>query len=228
MKSFLCLLFLAAFVAVGFGQERYVKPVDEAAKDASFLAFRTKLIAAAERRDAAFIYSILDPKIQLSFGGDAGIADFKRIWKINSKNSKFWGEFLKVIKNGGVFDGEGRNKYLSFSAPYTFSSWPEDLDGFDYMVIFGNNVNLRETASADAKIVDQLSYNVVKTNTEESTKRKTGRGEDDWEYDWMKIETLGGKKGFVKADFVRSSIDYRAGFNRKRGVWKMMYFIAGD
>src|SRR5688572_14099050 len=97
MKIMMCFLLVAAFACIGLGQERFVKPVDEAAQDASFLEFRTKLIEAAERKDAVFILSILDPKINLSFGGDAGIADFKRIWKINSKNSQFWDEFLTVI-----------------------------------------------------------------------------------------------------------------------------------
>lgn len=84
---------LCLFAAVGFGQERYVKPVDEAAKDASFLAFRAKLIAAAERHDANYVLRIIDPQIKLGFGGDDGIANFKKIWKINAKNSKFGTSF---------------------------------------------------------------------------------------------------------------------------------------
>lgn len=214
--------------AAAFGQERYVKPVDEASQNASFLAFRTKLIAAAERHDANYILGIIDPQIKLGFGGDDGIANFKKIWKINAKDSKFWDEFLLVIKNGGAFDGRGRNKFNSFTAPYTYSSWPEDLDVFEYLAIFGSGVNLRERPSADAKIIGTLSYNVVKPNNDESTTVKTGSGEDDWEFDWRKVETLGGKSGFVKAKYARSSIDYRAGFNKIRGVWKLTFFVAGD
>jgi hypothetical protein len=222
------LLFFALACSFTAAQERYVKPVDEAAKDASFLAFRTKLIAATERRDLNYIVSILDPQIKLSFGGDGGIADFKKMWKISAKNSTFWDEFLRVIKNGGAFDGKGKNKYSSFIAPYTFSSWPDDIDGFEYVAIFGSDVNLRERPSENAKIVDKLSYNVVSPNNEESIKVKNGPGEGDWVYTWMKVKTLGGKSGFVKAQYVRSHIDYRAGFTKKRGIWKMDYFVAGD
>jgi hypothetical protein len=72
------------------------------------------LIAAAERKDANFIHSILDPKIELSFGGDSGIPTFKRMWKIESKNTKFWAEFLPVIKNGGTFDRvDGKRRVFS-------------------------------------------------------------------------------------------------------------------
>lgn len=225
-KLTVVILIFAASAISAIAQERFVMPTDEASQDASFVAFRTKLIAAVERRDANFIISIVDPKIELSFGGDAGIADFKRMWKIQQKNSKFWPEMLAVIKNGGHFDrvvpGVKR-----FEAPYTFCGFPDDLDGFEHSVIFGSKVRLRRSAGLDAPIVAELSYNVVKVDFENSVKSK-GSSDDDPQYDWLKVATLGGKSGFVKAEFVRSPIDLRAGFEKKRGMWKMVFFIAGD
>lgn len=221
MKKLIYILIVAvSFCAFAVGQERFVKPVDEAAKDASFLSFRTKLIAAAERRDANYILSIIDPRIKLGFGGVDGIANFKRDWKIASKNSKFWKEFLTVIKNGGAFDKGGTT---TFMAPYTFTAWPEDLDAFEYQVIFGNNVNLRKQPNMNAEVIGKLSYNIVQVEPE--TVPKSGKSEYP---DWWEIRTLGGQKGFVKREFVRSNIDYRAGFTKKRGVWKMDFFLAGD
>jgi len=222
-KSLRAIVLLAVVAAGAAGQERFVRPVDEAAKDASFLAFRKKLIAAAERKDANYIIGILDPNVRLSFGGDEGEADFRRMWKIGQKDSPFWDEFLAVIRNGGAFSGEGRNKMNLFTAPYTFSNWPDDIDGFEYHVIFGNRVNLREGPSMTAAVIGQLSYNIVKIDDPASVMKPGGEG-----LDWAKVETLGGKTGFVKGEFVRSHIDYRAGFEKKRGVWKMTFFIAGD
>ena len=203
-------------------QERYVQPVDEAKKDASFLAFRTKLLAAAKTRDAKYVLSIVDQNIMNSFGGDGGIKEFRETWKINSPNSKFWSELLKVMTNGGTFSEEDGSKM--FSAPYTFDGFPEDLDVFDYSSIFGNNVNLRVKPDLSSKTVTQLSYNIVKVDYQNSVKKS---GSED-EYSWLKIETLGGKKGFVKSEFVRRPLDYRAGFVKKNGRWKMTFFIAGD
>jgi Bacterial SH3 domain len=226
MKRFgLSLLILAITSLSLMAQERFVKPVDEANQDASFLAFRTKLIAAAERKDLKYVQSIMDPKIELSFGGDTGLAGFRRVWK---KPAEFWPEFLAVIKNGGRFVGEGKNKMNSFSAPYLFVDMPEDLDIFEYYAVFGNNVNLREAPNANAPVITQLSYNILKIDESAAVKRKTGPGEWDWTYDWHKIETLGGQKGWMKAEFVRSSIDFRAGFEKKRGRWVMTFFLAGD
>ncbi|MFT3742757.1 MAG: SH3 domain-containing protein [Pyrinomonadaceae bacterium] len=221
MRKFFQVLFVTAVFSLAvFSQERFVKPVDEAAKDASFVGFRTKLIAAVERRDASFILSIIDPKIKLGFGGVDGIANFKRDWKITSKNSKFWKEFLAVIKNGGAFE---KGSTTTFMAPYTFSSWPEDLDAFEYQVIFGNNVNLRKLPEMNAEVVGKLSYNIVQIEPE--TVPKSGKSEYP---EWWEIKTLGGQRGYVKREFVRSSVDYRAGFTKKRGVWKMDFFLAGD
>jgi len=216
--STLCLLVLFASAAVS--QERYVRPVDEAKKDASFLAFRTRLIAAAERKDAAYIFKILDRNITSSFGGHDGIADFKEFWKINEKGSKFWGEFLRAIKNGGHFYQEGRVR--TFTAPYSYSGFPEDLDSFEHSVIFGDKVNLRDAPRMDSKVIGSLSYNIV---TIIGGEPEPGPETDA---DWYRIKTLGGKTGWMKAEYVRSPIDYRAGFQKKSGAWRMIFFVAGD
>ncbi|QYO66199.1 SH3 domain-containing protein [Leptolyngbya sp. 7M] len=219
MKIFKVALFVFALAASIYAQERYVTPVDEAIKDASFMAFRTKLIAAAERKDLAYVKSIMDPNIKLSFGGHTGLKGFDQLWK---NKADFWDQFPPVIKNGGRFTGEGRNKMNSFTAPYLYTEMPDDLDAFDHHVIFGNNVNLRERPSMQAKVLDQLSYNVVKA------KDTVFSASDRSKPEWIRIETLGGKTGYVNARYVRSPIDYRAGFEKKRGVWKMTFFIAGD
>jgi hypothetical protein len=166
--------------------------------------------------------SIVDPNIKNGFGGDDGIVEFKKMWKIDRPQSPFWNEFILVLSNGGTFDKESKNKM--FQAPYTFTGFPEDLDAFDYQAVFGNNVNLRSKPEMNAPIVASLSYNIVKVDFENSVKDKNKADE----YSWLKIETLGGKKGFVKAEFVRSPIDYRAIFEKRKGKWIMTVFLAGD
>lgn len=217
-RVFLFVITVAMLAVTSLGQERYLKPVDEASQDASFLAFRTKLIAAVERKDANYIYSIVDPNIKNGFGGRDGIMWFKRDWKLANRNSEFWKKFEVVIKNGGAFWSDGTSKN-SFTAPYSFSNWPDDLDAFEYFVIFGSDVNLRKTPGMTGEVITKLSYNIVKVLDEEPHVARPA---------WRKVETLGGQKGYVSADYVRSSIDYRAGFEKKRGKWVMTFFLAGD
>lgn len=217
------ILFLLIFgVSGSLAQERKVLPVDEGKRDASFSRFRQKTLQAAKRRDVKYILSIVDANIKNSFGGNDGIREFREMWKINRPQSKFWAEFITALSNGGTFDKESKNKM--FLAPYTFTGFPDDLDAFDYHAIFGNNVNLRSKPDGSAPVVAGLSYNIVKVDFANSVADTAQEGE----YVWLKIETLGGKKGFVKAEYVRSPIDYRAIFEKKNGKWKMTIFLAGD
>lgn len=218
------ILFFAFSNVILAQKERYVMPVDEAKNDASFFAFREKFIAAAKKRDTKFLLDTLDRDVKGSFGGDSGIADFKRLWKFDKPNSELWKELLTVLTNGGTFSKDKNVKTKEFCAPYSFTVFPADLDGFEHQMIFGSNVNLRAKPDSKSAVVAQLSYNVVKVDYENSVKKS--KSEND--YSWLKIETLGGKKGFVSPEYVRSPIDYRGCFEKKNGKWKMTFFLAGD
>ena len=220
MKVFAALWVLMLALAAA-GQERCVRPVDEAAEDKSFLEVRKKLIDAAERKDSAYIMSILDPNVRVSFGGDAGVEDFKKFWEITTGDTRFWEEFLPVIKNGGRWHRENGRRTI-FTAPYSFDGFPGDLDAFEHFVVFGSEVNLREAPEMNGKVLEKLSYNVVRVDDENFVE-----GSEE-KVDWYLITTLTGKTGWVKAEYIRSPIDYRAGFEKKGGKWKMIFFIAGD
>jgi len=215
----LLLLFLGVSIEVSAQKERYVRPVDEGTKDKSFSTFRAKLIEAVKKRDKKYLLSVLDPNIKNNFGGDGGIEDFEEMWEIDSSKSKLWDELRVVLSNGGGFQDKN-----TFAAPYSFVFFPADLDAFEQQMIFGNNVNLRAKPDLSAKVISQLSYNIVKVDFENSV----SDGKPEPTYSWLKVETLGGKKGFVGAEFVRSPIDYRAIFVKEKGKWKISAFVAGD
>lgn len=222
-KLLLFCLIIFSFVCISAqDKERFVTFVDEGKTDASFLAFRTKLIAAAKRRDVKYVLSILDKEIQNSRNGTDGIEEFKSDWKIESADSSFWDEFSPVITNGGKFSKTAGAPNDFFIAPFIVDNFPDDLNGTDYSVIFGSNVSLRSKPETNARSVGKLSYNIVEIT--ETVKDKN----DPEKNAWYGIKTLGGKTGFVKAPFVRGRMGYRAGFAKQNGKWKMMYFIAGQ
>ena len=160
------------FSIVGAAQkERQVLPVDEAKKDASFFAFREKFIAAVKKHDVKFLLDTLDRNVKGSFGDDSGIADFKRLWKLDKPNSKLWTELLTVLTNGGTFVKDAGVKNKQFCAPYSFTVFPTNLDSFQYQMIFGNNISLRARPDSKAASIAKLSYNVVKVDYEKSVKK---------------------------------------------------------
>lgn len=215
-------LLVFGFLNISAQQERFAKFVDEAKQDASFLAFRTKLIAAAKRRDAKYILSILDKEVQNSRNGSDGIEEFKSDWKIESPGSPFWDEFLPVITNGGKFSKTAGAPNDFFIAPFIVDNLPDGLENFEYRVIFGSSVNLRAKPEANARVFAQLSYNIVEITETMKDKKNPDKT------NWYGVKTLGGKTGYVKASFVRGPMDYRAGFVKKNGKWKLMYFLAGQ
>lgn len=222
-KFILFCVLLAVFTLSAAAQsERQLLPVDEAAKDVSFKQFRDKLISAVRRRDAKYVLSVVDPNIKNGFGGEDGIANFKKKWKIAALKSDLWNELQFILTHGGAFQTEGKNK--TFFAPYIYSNFPEDLDAFKYNAISDKNIKLLATPFLTAPTVAALSYNFVEVDFQHSLKDKT----NNEKYSWLKVETLGGKKGFVPARFVRSPIGYRAGFEKKKGLWKMVFLVAGD
>jgi hypothetical protein len=220
---FKTLFLVAALSAFSFAQERYVKPVDEAGKDPSFVVFREKLIAAVKRKDVKYLLSIVDKNIQNGFGGDNGIEEFKKWWNINDPRTEFWKEFLPAVTKGGSFGKEGTRERI-FYAPYIKEAFPADLEARDYRVITGRSIALRREGKPGSPVVAWLSYNIVKVDEDNSIE---GRGKDGV-FDWYAVETLGGKKGFVKAEFVRSPLDNGAVFMKVRGKWKLTAFAAGD
>lgn len=62
------------------GQNRKLYPADDAAKDPTFFTFRARLIQAVQRRDSAYLISILASNISNSFGGSGGVEEFKQMW----------------------------------------------------------------------------------------------------------------------------------------------------
>lgn len=219
-RRILILFFLFFAAAEILAQtEQYALPVDEAKKDGSFVAFRGKLIKAVRSRDRKFVLGILDRKILNNFGGDGGVEEFKKQWEFDSPTSEFWDAMLDVITDGGGFIDKNM-----FAAPYTFVAYPENVEVSDYEMITGSRVNLRSRPTAASELIAQLSYNIVKVDYENSIKKP---GEED-DYSWLKVETFGGKKGFVSAEYVRSPLAWRAIFKRIGGKWKMTAFVSGD
>lgn len=193
-------------------------PVDNASKDISFVTFREQLLNAVSAKDAAALVRMLDTNIHLSFGGQSGLKDFREMWKPENKQSKLWSELEWILKHGGDFRDEAPR---TFWAPYVYSNWPErGPDPFEYAAITDADVPVYEKANERSKQISRLSYHLVRGL--EGTHLREDR------LPFVKIKTPEGKIGYVRSNLVRSSIDYRAGFHKRNGNWKMSAFIAGD
>ncbi len=200
-------------------------PVDEAAKDASFKAFRDKLLDAIDRRDRAFILSIVAADF-VSCEGCEGGNDFQEVWQLDDPTSELWDTLGTLLRLGGTFEKDG-----SFTAPYVFSRFPQGLDdNFDYVVAVREAVELREAPQPDAAVLERLSYNILRVDDPSLFEDKLQHQAAD--SDWMHVQSLAGRHGYVKARDVRSPADFHASFVKRQGRWvlKALYetLVEGD
>jgi len=188
--------------------------VDEASRQPDFFSFRAQLQTSLARHNADAVIAILDPNIKLSFGGDDGIENFRRMWRPTEADSELWAELGAVLALGGTFSSES-----SFTAPYVFSKWPDRFDGFEHVALIAANVRIRSAPQADASTVASLSFAIL------PVARANGIVEADG---WTAVQLDGKQTGYVASHFVRSPISYRAMFNKTNGRWLMTLFLAGD
>ena len=196
----------------GLAQAAPLLPVDEAAKQPDFFTFRAQLQTAVAKHDKSALLAVVIKNIQIGYGDDNGIENFKKAWAIDKPNSQLWETLGTVLALGGSFQKDG-----SFNAPYVSSNWPNTADGFENVAIVGNKVNVRKAPKPDADVLQTLSYEVVPLAVND-------HGNDQW----AAIKLPNGKKGYVSRAFTRSSIDYRAFFAKVEGRWQMTMLVAGD
>lgn len=189
-------------------------PIDRAADDPTFLAYRQQLLAAVKAKDTAALEKLVDPNVRTSFGDGGGWAEFRRHWNLPAADSKLWNELETILRMGGSFAGPAGSP--RFCAPYVYSDWPDDVDAFEYLAVIDKNVPLRERAAEGAPLVAEMDFDIVKSL------------DHDFQKPWRHVQLADGRQGWVRSDKVRSSIQYRACFQKADGEWKMNLLVAGD
>lgn len=224
----LCIAIFTALVfaaGVAHGQERKAPFVDQASKDATFSAYRKKLLQAIVDRDVDAVVAAAAPDIHLDFGGGEGREEFRKRLTVTEADlnedyahladehrEQYWDALEAVLRLGGVFREPG-----SFAAPYT---WVVELkdneDPYTTGFAIGSDVPLRSRPSRYGDIISILDEDIVAI-------LQGGKGTD-----FLEVRASDGRNGFVHKDHVRSAIDYRALFGKSEGGWQMNVFIAGD
>ena len=201
----------SSFASDSFSLQTVI-PRNTVEKNSSAKKFIKNLKKIVKKKDLNALMPYISPSIHLSFGGHSGTVDFLKFWNLleHPKKSTLWKELDKMLKVRGVMDGS-----KSITYPYLFDDWPDNFDVFEYKAVIGSKVNFRKAPSATAKVIRQISYEVVRSVNEESPT-------------WERVQTHDNKIGYIHSDYVRSAIDYRMFFEKNCDGWKMTTLIAGD
>lgn len=203
-----------------------IEPVDQSGEDPSFAAFREQLLQIVAQRDVDGLREVLDPNIKIGFGGNDGIENFLAGWGLSGDDasvSPIWTILSDAFALGGVFLDAERTDFV---APYLFALYNTPLDPFEHAVVTGQGVNVRAEPSSEARILDQVTHEVVRLIEPDEELPKielSGR-----EYCWVRVQLASGEVGYMADKFLWSPVGYRIGFTKSEHGWLMNFFVAGD
>ncbi len=195
-------------------------PVDEAAKNPSWVRFRNRLLDALVKRDRKFVLSIVDRNIRNSLDAPRGIAEFRKQWEFDADDGALWRELPAALHLGSAWLKPEKGP-RQLCAPYVAAKWPEDIDPFDHGAIVAKEVLVKSGPSSAAETLGTLAYDIVPVL--------------DWEVDdtipdikqkWVKIR-LKAKDGFIPEEQIRSPVEHRACFGKTESGWRMIAFVIG-
>ncbi len=198
-------------------QQLVLQPVDQAARNPEFAAWRKALLDAVRRRDTERVVAQAAPDIKLSFGDAYGRETFRQAltgaesWQ----GEAYWRELETVLALGGLFMEDG-----AFCTPYlSCMDVPgcPDCDPYETVFVVTRDAPARSRPGETAAVVARLSYAVLPLDLDVQS------GED-----WYPVRLPGGRTAFLSHDHARTAIDYRARIEKTGEGWRITVFLAGD
>ena len=202
-------------------------PPKKQSYDAEFAEVYKEFFDAVQNKELAVIDSFIDDQTILSFGGNYfGKTGFYEQWNLHSdpEQSELWAKLAEIMRLGGVYDGNEK----SFIAPYTYSEWPAEFDGFECFAIIDKEVKVYMSDKTSSDVIGKLSYNIIKADTG-SKLWKSGEYWHKSDQALISIKLPGGEFGYIKKQHIKSPIDYRLCIKRNdTGKWILTFLVSGD
>ena len=213
-------LSLAAFAVTAVRASAPVdrlQPQDEATQDPSFVVFRTQLQAIVQAKDVRGLRASLAEDITNNFGGGKGVGAFNNAWKLDNPQSAVWPVLAGVINIGGTFDSKA-----VFTAPYVSAKWPGALGKFDFVAVTSADAVIRKAPDAGSAVVRKLDHDILEVIQSDSMPQHEA-GPDNW----AEVKDRMGNRGFILVRDVRSPLDFRATFEKRKGKWVITSLMSG-
>lgn len=183
-------------------------PRDDCSSAPGWPAFHKALIAAVRARDTTALAALASPDITLDYGGGSGVEELKK--RLAEPERKLWVELDAIMPLGCAIEGG------LAAMPWIFWNIPDDIDGYNAMLVTGDAVDLLATPGQDAQ--PNIGWHIV------------GIDPMDFQPDkpLTKVTLRDGRKGRVPTAKLRSLLDYRVIAEPKDDTWQITAFIAGD
>ncbi|MBD2102183.1 SH3 domain-containing protein [Leptolyngbya sp. FACHB-261] len=201
------------------------KPSESAS---SFLQFRLRLLDAVQRRDAAFVRSLVTLQTQWSWGGTISLDTYK----ISDANAPFWQHLEKAVVAGCAAETQFRIPNQEpgsnlWNCPDLRPMQPSTY-GESAIRIRGDSVNIRSGPGMDYPVIATASNEALQRDWQ--TYQKGNFQAEAFKLNaWSPIILPNGQRGFVQNRYAfHEPTDYRAIFVRSRGQWRFHAFLPGN
>jgi len=204
----LATLLIAA--APAHGLPKKLPPVDQCAKDSSFVKFRAALKQVVARKDREAFLKMLSPKVLVNFGGTSGPEAFAATWDFDPNSHGIWDLLTTMLRMGCARSSEARiiPSLIVQMEPYA------DEDLFDAVLILPGARLYKETG------VESANPSTVPWTVAPVTSRAgdlvTG------------VRLPDGREGYISDDDLYEPLGYRMVVEKLNGRWMITAFVAGD
>ncbi|KAE9628491.1 SH3 domain-containing protein [Parasedimentitalea maritima] len=220
---------IVCFVSLGsplVAQRIHLSPVDQAEKDPTLSIFRTQLLTDIIARDTEAVVAASCNQIYLSHGGNGGHDEFRYNLTLpeeslseeyrpqaDSLREAYWQNLQKTLQQPGYFADSSE-----FWMPFHWQiDLPVEIGIFEAYFVNGRGVALRQSSESKAKILEQITHEVVTIT----------KFDENAPYQHV---TLGdGRTGYMHRDYLWPIVGYRASLTKAaNGDWQLCSFVAGD
>lgn len=214
---------------------------DQSEQSSDFSQFLQQLRQAVQKRDAAFIRSIVTPETKFGFG------EHRSISYLNPENpdSPFWSQLEKAIAPGCTDEAnialpQRPPKGMQFSCPTVFRQFdeavknaPEKQKPLAYetsVVVVGAGVNVRSQPRMDAPSIAILSNEIVQYDR--ATFQKATQPVQDETLSrshldgWTPVILPNDQRGYVSNRSAYRPSEHRAIFSKVGGRWTLQAFAS--
>ena len=203
------LFVLAALLASpGSAVPDKLPPVDECKADAGLPAFRARLAAAAGKRDAEALLTMLSPDVLIDFGGGIGREAFVEQWRPREIESALWPLLDRILPLGCARSGKAR----------VIPSLIEQLDPFEdevEMILILPGALLYKGAGEKSPKPETKAWTLARVTSRVA----------DW---GTGVRLPDGREGYIPDDDVYEPLDQRLVIEKRGGKWMITAFVAGD
>lgn len=202
---------------------------DESYLDIEFLKFKNDLLECVINKDTAKLKEFLADKVFESkdLCGYPGCnkVDFIKYY-FNEGAEETWDTMLKIIRFGFVRDTDQNPQRIVPHDSMIFygPSYLKYVDTDNEVIILGENVNIREKPSLNAKAIRKASFEKFKCDCNILTTKETTYQLIDG-INWLELKLESGEIGYVASGFTSYDLIKEMTIARIDGKWKIISFF---